>query len=205
MVRTGIATLILLALGTWATWAITEGFAVVTAEQARRLDIARKQPAVPGVRLVDQVGRDFLLDAWVKQNNSLLVVEFIYTSCQSLCLALGTEFQQLQRSIVAQGLQDRVHLLSVSFDPAHDSPAVMRKYAERMQAQPATWTLATVRDARELPTLLRTFGVTVIPDQLGGFQHNAALVWVAPAGRLVRVTDLDANGLRYLLDELASS
>ncbi|HEY6095213.1 MAG TPA: SCO family protein [Gallionellaceae bacterium] len=203
--RTGIATLILLALGTWATWAITEGFAVVTAEQARRLDIARKQPAVPGVRLVDQVGRDFLLDAWVKQNNSLLVVEFIYTSCQSLCLALGTEFQQLQRSIVAQGLQDRVHLLSVSFDPAHDSPAVMRKYAERMQAQPATWTLATVRDARELPTLLRTFGVTVIPDQLGGFQHNAALVWVAPAGRLVRVTDLDANGLRYLLDELASS
>lgn len=200
-----MAVLILLSLGTWATWAITEGFAVLTAEQARRLDITRKQPDVPNVRLVDQDGQDFLFDVWVRQNNRLLVVEFIYTSCQSLCRALGTEFQQLQRSIVARGLQNRVHLLSLSFDPAHDSPAVLRKYAEHLEVKPAAWTLATVRDARDLPALLRTFGVTVIPDQLGGFQHNAALVWVAPAGRLVRVTDLDASDRLHLLDELASS
>ncbi len=198
-----MAILILLLLGTWATWSITEGFAVLTAEQARRLDIARKQPDVPSVHLVDQVGQDFFFDAWVRQNNRLLVVEFIYTGCQSLCRALGTEFQQLQRSIVARGLQHRVHLLSLSFDPEHDSPVVLQKYAERLQAKPATWTLATVRDARDLPALLHTFGVTVIPDQLGGFQHNAALVWVAPAGRLVRVTDLDSSDRLQLLDEMA--
>lgn len=197
--------LLLLVLGTWAAWLVTDGFAVLTAEQARRLDLARRQPPVPGVRLLDQGGREFLFDGWVQHNRSLLVVEFIYTRCPSLCRALGSEFQQLQRDIVERGLQSRVHLLSLSFDPEHDSPAVLQQYAEHLQASPAVWSFATVRAARDLPILLRTFGVTVIPDQLGGFQHNAALLWVVPAGRLVRVTDYAASDRLRLLDELANA
>lgn len=197
--------LLLLVLGTWAAWLVTDGFAVLTAEQARRLDLARRQPPVPGVRLLDQGGREFLFDGWVQHNHRLLVVEFIYTRCPSLCRALGSEFQQLQRDIVERGLQSRVHLLSLSFDPEHDSPAVLQQYAEHLQASPAVWSFATVRAARDLPILLRTFGVTVIPDQLGGFQHNAALLWVVPAGRLVRVTDYAASDRLRLLDELANT
>ncbi|OGS93690.1 MAG: hypothetical protein A2061_00255 [Gallionellales bacterium GWA2_59_43] len=183
----------MLLLGIWAAWAITGGFEVITAEQARRLDISRKQPAVPDVRLIDQSGQAFHFGAWVREENKLLIVDFIYTNCQTVCRALGTEFQQLQRSIVERGLQNRVHLLSVSFDPEHDSHTVLKQYAEHMQARPDIWTFATVGDARDLDVLLRTFGVTVIPDRQGGFQHNAALIRVAPSGRLVRVTDLDTG------------
>ncbi len=199
--RTAAASAILLLLGIWAVWWITEGFEVLTAEQARRLEISRKQPTVPAVRLIDQTGRSFRFDEWALEKNQFVVVDFIYTNCQSLCRALGTEFQQLQRNIVEQGLQNRVRLLSVSFDPEHDTPAVLRRYAEHMGARPDAWTLATIADAGELDALLRTFGVTVIPDQQGGFQHNAALVWVAPSGKLVRVTDLDSGDQLSLLDE----
>jgi protein SCO1/2 len=192
-------------LGIWAAWAITERFEVITSEQARRLEISRRQPAVPDVRLIDQDGQAFRFGEWVREKKKLLIVDFIYTNCQSLCRALGTEFQQLQRSIVERGVQSRVHLLSVSFDPEHDSHAVLKQYAEHMQAKPEIWTFATVGDAGDLDGLLRTFGVAVIPDQQGGFQHNAALVWVASSGKLVRVTDYDSNDRQRLLDELARS
>ncbi|MFZ3017706.1 MAG: SCO family protein [Gallionella sp.] len=201
--RTAAASAIFLVLGIWATWAITGGFELLTAEQARRLNISRKQPAVPDVRLIDQSGQAFRFGAWVREENKLIIVDFIYTNCQTVCRALGTEFQQLQRSIVERGLQNRVHLLSVSFDPQHDSHTVLKQYAEHMQARPDVWTFATVGDARDLDILLRTFGVTVIPDRMGGFQHNAALVWVAPSGKLVRVTDFDSSD--SLLDELTRS
>ena len=189
--RTAIASLLLLILATWSAWAITEGFEVVTAEQARRLDISRKQPEVPDIRLIDQSGRAFRFGEWVREESKFLIVDFIYTNCQTLCRSLGTEFQQLQRGIVERGLQDRVPLLSV------------KQYAEHMQAGAGMWTFATVGDARDLDALLRTFGVTVIPDRLGGFQHNAALIQVAPSGRLVRVTDINTGD--RMLDELAGS
>lgn len=184
---------------------MTEGFEVITSEQARRLEISRKQPAVPDMRLVDQAGQMFRFGEWVKEKNKFLIVDFIYTNCQSLCRALGTEFQQLQRNIVERGFQDRVQLLSVSFDPVHDSPAVLRQYADHLQAMPDIWTFATVGKASDLDALLRTFGVTVIPDRQGGFQHNAALVWVAPSGKLIRVTDSGASDHLSMLDELVGS
>lgn len=201
--RTTAASVIVLLLGIWATWAITGGFEAITAEQARRIDISRKQPAVPEVRLIDQSGQAFRFGEWVREKNRYLIVDFIYTKCQTLCRSLGTEFQQLQRDIVERGLQSRVHLLSVSFDPAHDSPAVLEAYAGHMQAMPGIWTFATVGDVRELDGLLRTFGVIVIPDRQGGYQHNAALIQVAPSGRLVRVMDFDSSD--RLLDELTGS
>lgn len=201
--RTVAASAILLALAIWATWAITGGFELLTTEQARRLDISRKQPTVPEIRLIDQSGQAFQFGAWVREENKLLIVDFIYTNCQTLCRSLGSEFQQLQRRIIERDLHSSVHLLSVSFDPAHDSPEVLKQYAGRMQAMPDVWTFATVGDGRELDVLLRTFGVTVIPDRMGGFQHNAALVWVAPSGKLLRVTDFDSSD--SLLDGLAGS
>ncbi len=196
--------MILLLLGAWATWVTTGGFEVLTSEQARRIEVSRRQPAVPDVRLVDQDGRAFRLGerVRVRGSGSFLIVDFIYTNCQTLCRALGSEFQQLQRSIVERGLQRRVQLLSVSFDPDHDSPAVLKQYAGHQQTRPDVWTFATVASPGDLDELLRIFRVTVIPDGQGGFQHNAALIWVAPSGRLVRVTDFDPAEPLRVLDEL---
>ena len=203
--RTAIASAIFLLLALGAVWAITDGFSVLTSEQARRLKISREQPVVPATWLIDQAGRPFRFDEWVLESRKLLIVDFIYTNCQSICRALGTEFQQLQQDIVERRLQDRIHLLSVSFDPDHDSHSVLKRYAEHLRARPDAWTFATAGDARDLDALLRTFGVVVIPDQKGGFQHNAALIWVAPSGRLVRVTDNGSGGRFRLPDELARS
>ena len=52
--------------------------------------------------------------------------------------------------------------------------------------------------AADLAAWLRTFGIVVIPDGYGGYEHNAALHLVDERGRLVRILDLGAT------DEAAS-
>lgn len=200
--RTLIVSAIVLMLGVSALHQVTNGFTVMTTEQARRQEMQRLRPQLPEVQLLDQDGREFGLGSWVKQGGRILIVDFIYTRCTSLCLTLGTDFQRLQDAIVERGLQGRVRLLSISFDPERDEPETLRHYAERLSFRPDIWTFATVHRTEDLEGILRFFGVTVIPDGLGGFQHNAALIWISPDGRIERITDVDVTKAYDSLDHL---
>jgi protein SCO1/2 len=86
-----------------------------------------------------------------------------------------------------------VKLVSISFDPVGDSTQRLMEYATHYGADGEAWRLARPRDARELQSLLRAFGVVVIPDGAGGFQHNAAVHLLNADGRLARVLDADAT------------
>jgi protein SCO1/2 len=124
------------------------------------------------------------------QGQRVLIVDFVYTRCQTVCLALGSVFQQLQREIQAQGLQDRVGLLSISFDPANDTAEALRAYRDRMQMSDAVWRVVTLQDADDRRALLDSFGIVVIPAPNGEFEHNAALHVVTPAGALIHIVDI---------------
>jgi protein SCO1/2 len=119
------------------------------------------------------------------------IVDFVYTRCVTLCLALGTVFQQLQAQIVAAGLQDRVGLLSISFDPLRDHGPALADYTKRMGMRPGVWQLVSLRDEADRRRLLDSFGIMVLPAPLGEYEHNAALHLVTPAGQLVQILGLD--------------
>lgn len=200
--RTAIALLLLAVLGLAAVAGVTEGFRVVTTEAARRLMVTARPAVVADARLVDQAAAVRPLHAILAADGRIAIVDFIYTRCDSICAVLGNEFQQLQREILARGLQDRVRLISISFDPAHDRPPALARYAARMGADAAVWQFAGASDERELAPVLGSFGVVVVADGAGGFVHNAALHVVTPAGRLVRIRDL--GEFRQALDEAAT-
>jgi protein SCO1/2 len=121
-----------------------------------------------------------------------VLIEFIYTRCQTLCVSVGAEFERLQDMLRVTGADRRVTLLSVSFDLEHDTPDALRKYAARYQADEEIWRVTRVADKAGLRRLLEFFGVVVIPDAFGGFQHNAAVHMVDRDGRLARIVDFDA-------------
>lgn len=132
------------------------------------------------------------LPQWLAAPGRVTIVDFIYTRCQTVCLALGSSFQQMQSSLQ----QDRdtaaltgVRLLSISFDGAHDSPAVLQDYARQLQADPSIWSFVRVQGSAQTQQLLRRFEVVVVPDGRGDYEHNAALLVVDSRGRLVRVFD----------------
>ena len=190
MLRTGFLSICLALFGYFAAAWITEDFRVWTAEGARRLEVLERPVMAPAIRMLepgDSAGT--MLPALLADDaGGATIVDFIYTRCESVCSALGTGFQQLQQAILADP-QHRVRLLSVSFDQGHDDTQTLARYAARLRADPQVWRFATPADARDLAPLLAAYQVVVIPDGMGGYEHNAALLVIDARGRLVRVFD----------------
>lgn len=90
----------------------------------------------------------------------LAFVSFVYTHCADAggCpLALAT-FQRLDRLVAADpALRGRVRLVTVSFDPARDTPEVMRALRERMRPA-GDWRFRTAADAAAIAPVLDAFG-----------------------------------------------
>ena len=185
------ASLAVLLLGLVAIFQATAGGTAFTTEALRRSAVAQAPMAVPDFRVVDSSGRVQPLREMLAADGRVWIVDFVYTRCQTLCLSLGTVFQQLQAQIEARGLQDRVALLSISFDPLQDQPPALGAYAKRMRMQPGLWQLVSLQAEADRRRLLDSFGIMVVPAPLGEFEHNAALHLVTPQGELVRILGLE--------------
>lgn len=182
------ALLLVLALGIGAIYRVTDGFRIVTSEESRRLSIAERPRPIPDIAIRFENGDAVSLAQALRTDGRTTIVNFIYTRCNAVCSVMGTEFQQLQQALAANGLAHRVRLLSISFDP-RDTPEQLARYARSMRAQPAVWQFASVPDARERQAVLTAFGIMVIPAPLGEFEHNAAYHLVTPDALLSKIVD----------------
>ena len=185
-----LAALLAYTAGAW----LTLDFQVWTAEGARRLAVAQSPVPAPDVMLHGPGIDNTALPALLAADGAVTIIDFIYTRCQTVCLTLGSSFQQMQSDLQAGARKGEagargVRLLSISFDPAHDTPAVLAAYAARLQADSPRWRFAAPAPAEALQTLLERFEVVVIPDGTGGYEHNAALLVVDGRGRLLRIFD----------------
>jgi protein SCO1 len=192
MLRTAMASALLVLLSHAAAQWLTHDYQVWTAEGARRLEVALHPVAAPHVAMEGPGLRGQALETLLKDGSPVTIVDFMYTRCISVCAALGAVFQQLQSAIrdgESGAGKAPLRLLSISFDPAHDNPAVLQAYAAGLRADPQFWRFARVADASHIQALLDRYQIVVIPDGRGGYEHNAALLVVDPAGRLLRVFD----------------
>ena len=118
---------------------------------------------VPDTKLIDQDGATISLTDW---RGSPVVVSFVYTRCPlpQFCPLVDRRFAEIQKLIEASpALEGKARLLSISFDPATDQPAVLRAHAAKLNANPAVWRFATA-DASIVDRLAATFGVNVIRE-----------------------------------------
>lgn len=180
--------MLIVVLGSGIIWWATDGLSAFTAETARRINILRSPRRLPAVVLEDQDGRAFRLQDY---RGRFLAVEFIYTHCATLCRSQGIAFRQIRDSVPKRALGRKFALISISFDPDRDDLASLKAYGQAYGADGRYWRIARVRSAADLRPLLDAFGVVVIPDGLGGFEHNAAIHLIDRDGRLAQISDLD--------------
>jgi len=185
--RSVAATALVTILGVGALWWGTDGFSAFTTETARRVEILRSPRQLPDVVLEDQDGRAFRLQDY---QGRLLAVEFIYTRCPTLCRSLGMAFKQIRDRAPPQALGRDFALVSISFDQK-DDPTSLKEYGRTYDADGTYWRISRVRSAADIKPLLDAFGIVVIPDGLGGFEHNAAIHLVGRNGRLERISDIN--------------
>jgi cytochrome oxidase Cu insertion factor (SCO1/SenC/PrrC family) len=101
---------------------------------------ASASPPIPDVEVLDQDGRKLRFYTDLIQGKSV-VLNFVYTSCDGLCPMLGRSFSSLQ-SALGDRLGRDVHLVSVSTDPATDTPERLKAWGAQWGARPG-WELVT--------------------------------------------------------------
>lgn len=133
---------------------------------------------VPPVELADQDGEPIQLADY--QGRPLLIT-FIYTRCPipDFCPRMSRHFQVLQDSLTAR-YGDEVQQLSVTIDPAYDTPAVLRAYAARYTSNTEQWTFAT-GSAEQVGRAAHLFGVFYEEDG-SQINHNLATALIGPEG-----------------------
>src|SRR3954466_11604577 len=99
---------------------------------ARKTISTTQQYAVPQVRLIRDDGVGVLLPAEMDDGRPV-VVNFIFTTCGSICPLMSPAFGQFQRKLDTDIRQP--HLLSISTDPEEDTPGKLRQYAHRFGAR----------------------------------------------------------------------
>ena len=207
---TGLASAVSLTLVLGAFGLATDGFTLLTAEEARRRSVAREQPALPPLQVQAVGALGGATSDWaaaLRQDGRVTVMHFVYTGCRTLCTVQSAQTRELQRQLQARGLGGRVRLVTVSFDPQRDSLEVLARYAGRFSAQPDQWSMWRPADGAQLQVALRQLGIVVIPDAEleGEFIHNAAWLVVDRQARLRAIVPQEAplRALR-LAQELAS-
>lgn len=163
-----------------AVWLLTRGFEYWTFEDLRRNSIQRGELRAPPTAVRTSSGEVRMLFSESDQREAYLV-DFIYTSCPTVCRALGSEYQQMHKSLEllpANGIR----MLSLSFDGAHDGQVELATYATRYSARPERWIVAAPVTAELSRRLMQRLGVVAIPDGLGGYVHNGDIHLIDSTG-----------------------
>lgn len=159
-----------------------------TNEVAMAEGILEAGDVMPDAALIDQNDRRRSLSEW---RGTPVLVTFIYTRCPlpNYCPLMDRHFVTIQRTLADDPeLRGRLNLISVSFDPAFDTPAVLSAHAKTLGADTASWTFLT-GDKVTVDRLAAKFGVGVIrgPDGATEITHNLRTGLFTADGTLIKM------------------
>jgi protein SCO1/2 len=144
---------------------------------------------VPDFQLVNQNGRRISLYDYRGQT---LLLTLIYTRCPfpDFCPRVSHEFLSIDRQLQADPARyGKTHLLSISFDPAHDTPKVLRAYGfscagSRNPALFAHWEFFAVPQ-KDLPEFANYFALTY-KEEGGLITHSLSTAVISPDGKIFK-------------------
>ncbi|CAN5320888.1 SCO family protein [soil metagenome] len=131
--------------------------------------------------------KDFRGRAWA--------ITFIYAQCPlpDYCIKMSTNFSDAANQIVNSEYKDKLALLSISFDPEHDTPAKLKQYRQGylgkdVAADKSVWQLAVGKDA-EVRKIADFFGLRYEADQTNKtqFNHSLRTAIIAPDGKVTKI------------------
>lgn len=143
---------------------------------------------IPDFRLLNQSGR---IISVAQFKGKVLVATFIYTRCPlaDYCPRMSRNFAEIDKALAEdKSLYTDTHLLSISFDPAYDTPSVLRSYGGAYTGNYTKetfshWDFAAPPE-KELPEVTRFFGVGVTPGEDKTLNHSLSTVVIGKDGKI---------------------
>ncbi len=149
--------------------------------------------AVPDFSLTNQDGKRISIKDF---RGHALAITFIYARCPlpDYCIKMSTNFSDLANQLAANAeLKDKIRLLSISFDPANDTPEKLKAYGLGYLGKGAkpdftVWQLVVGQDA-EVRKIADFFGLRYEVDASDKTQINHSLrtAVIAPDGKVVKI------------------
>lgn len=136
---------------------------------------------VPDCALINEQGKAFQLRDFRGQ---ALAVTFIFTRCPlaNYCPLMSAHFLAVQKELSKEAENGKWHLLSLSFDPEHDTPDKLLAYATAHGAEASHWTFATGKPGA-VTELGASFGLSAYFKE-GLLNHNLRTVVIDAKGRV---------------------
>jgi protein SCO1 len=152
--------------------------------------IAKPGDEVPNFMLRNQDNREIQMKGY---RGKALLLTFIYTRCPvpEYCTLMSNNFAQIERALSQEPeLYEQTHLLSISIDPAYDTPQVLRSYGaahtERYQNETfAHWEFAG-GTTEQVKDIAQFFGLTYFPEK-DQIIHGLRTVIVNPDGKVAKI------------------
>jgi protein SCO1/2 len=156
-------------------------------ETALATELLDPGDVVPDAAFIDQDDKRRSLNEW---RGSHVLLTFIYTQCPlpTFCPLMDQNFATIQRAVSEDpALRGHVRLISVSFDPDRDTPAMLRAHAVRRRADLSIWTFLT-GDRTTIDRFAGRFGVGVIRQASATeITHNLRTAHIDPSGTIVKL------------------
>ncbi|MGE0392151.1 MAG: SCO family protein [Vicinamibacterales bacterium] len=142
--------------------------------------------AVPEEILFDQDGKARPVSSF---KGKTVALTFTYTRCPmpDFCPLMDRNFATVQVALKKSPELAHVRLASVTIDPAHDTPAVLKAHAATLKADPAVWTFLT-GDEINLSHFAAQFGLSVMRNDKdpSDISHTLRTVVIGPDGKIAK-------------------
>jgi len=136
---------------------------------------------LPNVTFTDQNGKAVALSSL---KGKPVLVDFIYTTCASVCPRLTARMNEVARKL-GNELGQKVTIVSFTIDPEHDTPEKLRAYAEAQGVSPNGWYFLTGPPA-QIDQELALFKLIRQRESDGSVTHNVSAFLLAPDGHIAR-------------------
>jgi len=141
--------------------------------------------------------QDSLLISNADYKDKVFVVEFFFTTCPSICPIMNRNMLLLEKEY---GDRSDFGIASFSIDPAHDTPMVLKKYAEDYGMTSLNWHLLTTNN-KEAVYELSNKGLNIFteinPEVAGGFEHQGYFALIDKKGFIRSRKDQHGNPIVY--------
>ena len=142
----------------------------------------------PAVDLVDAEARPFSLDSL---RGKAVLVSFVYTTCNGTCPMTTARLDRARRALQDKGLWGRsVAFVSITLDPARDTPEALARYGRAYRADPKSWHFLTGPPDR-VARVIADWDMWVRFDTSGVLDHPSRVFLIDPSGHRREIYNLE--------------
>jgi len=180
----------------WFSAIVSLAFCVSISQAAERLPVIQK---APNFNLIDQSSKPVRLADF---KGKVTLVSFIFTTCSGSCPATTSRMAKIQEHLHQRGVLEKgVRLVSISLDPARDTPEVLRGYMRLYEADDATWSFLTGPQEKVSKTIA-AWGMWAKPAANGQLDHPSRIFLVDRKGQIREIYNLDFLRVPWVTEDI---